>query len=113
MYLEKIKKDLKKASDILALCNTSQKNEALLKVASSISKDFDKILSANEKDVINAEKSGMKANKTRYCGFEDGKADTVTRQKETCTPIFLKLMAIRLSPPWGRRSSPSVSGSAH
>lgn len=64
MYLEKIKKDLKKASDILALCNTSQKNEALLKVASSISKDFDKILSANEKDVINAEKSGMKAGLT-------------------------------------------------
>ena len=28
-----------------------RKNEALLKVASSISKDFDKILSANEKDV--------------------------------------------------------------
>ena len=64
MYLEKIKKDLKKASDILALCNTSQKNEAFLKVASSISKDFDKILSANEKDVINAEKSGMKAGLT-------------------------------------------------
>lgn len=64
MYLEKIKKDLKKASDILALCNTSQKNEALLKVASSISKDFDKILSANKKDVINAEKSGMKAGLT-------------------------------------------------
>ena len=44
---------------------------------------------------------------------QDSPVPALTELNGILPPIFLKLMAIRLSPPWGRRSSPSKIGRAH
>ena len=51
---------LKDASNILKTLNTKQKNYAILKIAKSIEKNQDFILSENKKDVLEAEKKGIK-----------------------------------------------------
>lgn len=59
MNIDLITSELRNAAQILALHNAKQKNYALECVSQSILKNKEKILSANEKDVISARKNGM------------------------------------------------------
>lgn len=51
---------LKDASNILKTLNTKQKNKAILEIAKFIEKNHEFILSENKKDVLEAEKKGIK-----------------------------------------------------
>jgi glutamate-5-semialdehyde dehydrogenase len=53
-------KKLKEASNILKTLNAKQKNKAILEIAKSLEKNKDFILSENKKDILEAEKKGIK-----------------------------------------------------
>lgn len=60
MNLVKVCEDLRKASDLLALCTAEEKNKALCGVAQAIDADRALILEANARDVERARSMGMK-----------------------------------------------------
>ena len=59
MDLDNIFLQARKASQALALLSSTEKNKLLEAVADTLTKDTDKILSANQKDINNAKDQGL------------------------------------------------------
>ena len=60
-YMQQLGKEARAASRLMAKADTASKNRALLAIASAIRRDKDKLLTANQLDLVSARASGLEA----------------------------------------------------
>ncbi len=77
--LEKIGKEAKSASRILAIAGTDSKNRALLKIAEEIDKRRKEWLSANEEDLKAAKENGMRESLVDRLTLTDARIDGIIK----------------------------------
>lgn len=87
-YIQTLGSKAFEAKAVLASASTTQKNEALLKIAEAIASHQKEILSANQKDLLEAESSGL----------ESSLKDRLTLSEKSVALMVESLMQIRALP---------------